>query len=137
MSWEVKTDKASESEHGPWGSNGKREKYLPRVKFLVLFWAQKLIHWSYFFQKCSAPDMEQNITKSTLHIILYHKFVNQLITPGYFSGSVSVRFYLSQSMLLYLIFGVFLPPANEVCEGYVFTPVCQSFWSWGGVCSSA
>ena len=26
----------------------------------------------------------------------------------------------------------FLPPANEVCEGYVFTPVCQSFCSWGG-----
>ena len=25
-----------------------------------------------------------------------------------------------------------LPPANEVCEGYVFTPVCQSFCSWGG-----
>ena len=24
-----------------------------------------------------------------------------------------------------------LPPANEVCEGYVFTPVCQSFCSWG------
>ena len=26
-----------------------------------------------------------------------------------------------------------LPPANEVCEGYVFTPVCQSFCS-GGAC---
>ena len=26
-----------------------------------------------------------------------------------------------------------LPPGNEVCEGYVFTPVCQSFCSWGGV----
>ena len=25
-----------------------------------------------------------------------------------------------------------LPPANEVCEGYVFTRVCQSFCSWGG-----
>ena len=36
----------------------------------------------------------------------------------------------------------FLPPANEVCEGYVFTPVCHSVhrgsvpgpggvWSWG------
>ena len=25
-----------------------------------------------------------------------------------------------------------LPPANEVCEGYVFTPVCQSFCSQGG-----
>ena len=26
----------------------------------------------------------------------------------------------------------FLPPANEVCESYVFTPVCQSFCSqWG------
>ena len=27
-----------------------------------------------------------------------------------------------------------LPPANEVCEGYVFTPICQSFCSLGGVC---
>ena len=27
----------------------------------------------------------------------------------------------------------FLPPANELCEGYVFTPVCQSFCSLGGV----
>ena len=26
----------------------------------------------------------------------------------------------------------FLPPANEVCKGYVFTPVCQSFCSQGG-----
>ena len=25
-----------------------------------------------------------------------------------------------------------LPPANEVCKGYVFTPVCQSFCSQGG-----
>ena len=28
-----------------------------------------------------------------------------------------------------------LPPANEVCEGYVFTPLCQLFCSQGGVCS--
>ena len=26
-----------------------------------------------------------------------------------------------------------LPPANEVCEIYVFTRVCQSFCSWGDV----
>ena len=26
-----------------------------------------------------------------------------------------------------------LPPANVVCEGYVFTPVCQSFCSQGGI----
>ena len=25
-----------------------------------------------------------------------------------------------------------ITPANEVCEGYVFTPVCQSFCSRGG-----
>ena len=31
----------------------------------------------------------------------------------------------------------YLPPANEVCEGYVFTPVCQSFCSQEGVCLSA
>ena len=30
-----------------------------------------------------------------------------------------------------------LPSANEVCEGYIFTPVCQSFCSKGGVCRSA
>ena len=29
-----------------------------------------------------------------------------------------------------------LPPANEICEGYVFTPVCQSFCSRGGVSAS-
>ena len=28
---------------------------------------------------------------------------------------------------------LFLPPANEVCEGYVFTPVCQSFCFQAGV----
>ena len=28
----------------------------------------------------------------------------------------------------------FLPPANEVCEGYVFTLVCQSCCSQGGMC---
>ena len=28
-------------------------------------------------------------------------------------------------------FTVLLPPANEVCKGYVFTPVCQSFCSQG------
>ena len=28
---------------------------------------------------------------------------------------------------------VLLLPANEVCEGYVFTPVCQSFRSKGGM----
>ena len=27
---------------------------------------------------------------------------------------------------------IYLPPAKEVCEGYVFTPVCQSFCSQGG-----
>ena len=47
---------------------------------------------------------------------------------------------ISKKLLVIIIvisFGLFLPPANEVCEGYVFTPVCQSFssqggaWSWG------
>ena len=28
-----------------------------------------------------------------------------------------------------------LPPANEVCKGYVFTRVCQSFCSQGGAWS--
>ena len=34
---------------------------------------------------------------------------------------------------MYVTFNLieFLPPANEVCEGYVFTPVCQSFQSQG------
>ena len=36
--------------------------------------------------------------------------------------------------LPYLLKFLFLPPANEVCEGYVFTGVCLST---GGVCSIA
>ena len=35
------------------------------------------------------------------------------------------RYYSTSSVT----FKRFLPPANEVCEGYVFTPVCQSFCS--------
>ena len=30
-------------------------------------------------------------------------------------------------------FSTSLPPANEVCEGYVFTPVCHSVHRGGGV----
>ena len=26
-----------------------------------------------------------------------------------------------------------LPPANEVCEGYVFTPVCHSVYRGGSI----
>ena len=33
---------------------------------------------------------------------------------------------------MYSLPHIFLPPANEVCEGYVFTGVCLS--TWGGVC---
>ena len=36
----------------------------------------------------------------------------------------------------YYLLLLLLPSANEVCEGYVFTPVCQSFCSQG-VCLSA
>ena len=39
------------------------------------------------------------------------------------------------SFIDFSAFSLFLPPANEVCEGYVFTPVCQSFCSRvGGAC---
>ena len=38
----------------------------------------------------------------------------------------------SQFNEVYTYFNTYLPPANEVCEGYVFTPVCQSFCSQGG-----
>ena len=40
-------------------------------------------------------------------------------------------------LLIRTIFGThflyLLPPANEVCEGYVFTHMCQSFCSGGGI----
>ena len=43
-------------------------------------------------------------------------------------------FDAKQSTLL--LPGVFLPSANKVCEGYVFTPACQSVHR-GSVCLSA
>ena len=40
---------------------------------------------------------------------------------------------LHSQLTLQLSMGTtFSPPANVVCEGYVFTPVCQSFCSQGG-----
>ena len=38
---------------------------------------------------------------------------------------------LASEVTLQFLFSL-LPPANEFCEGYVFTPVCQSFCSQGG-----
>ena len=49
----------------------------------------------------------------------YNAKKNHHITGGHF--------YLYKCALLL--------PANEVCEGYVFTPVCQSFCSQGGSAS--
>ena len=38
-----------------------------------------------------------------------------------------------QSCQMELYGMTYLPPANKVAEGNVFTLVCQSFCSWGGV----
>ena len=48
-------------------------------------------------------------------------------------GPILLRANLQGKVFLLL----YLPPANEVCEGYVSTPVCQSFCSQEGVCLSA
>ena len=44
---------------------------------------------------------------------------------GGFPAMIEEDIYLNAAAYMYL------PPANEVCEGYVFTPVCQSFCSQG------
>ena len=117
------------------GIQWKNRKIFTQGQISCTFLGSKVNPLELFFSKMLRPG---HGTKCHQINSAYHTlpFVNQLITLGYFSGSVSVRFYFSQPMLLYPIFGVFLPPANEVCECYVFTPVCQSFCS-RGVCSSA
>ena len=51
-----------------------------------------------------------------------------------FRLSVSVTLPVSKADWLY-VHVTLLPPANVVCEGYVFTGVCHSFCSQGrGVC---
>ena len=50
--------------------------------------------------------------------------------------------YMALGLELTSRLSALLPPANEVCEGYVFTGVCHSVYrvggmrgcSWGGVC---
>ena len=44
----------------------------------------------------------------------------------------STHFLLKQNSPTLIVLFLFLPPANEVCEGYVLTTVCQSFCSRGG-----
>ena len=48
------------------------------------------------------------------------------------TGNISLLY-----IMLNLYTATLLPAANEVCEGYVFTCVCQSFCSQGCVCLSA
>ena len=54
----------------------------------------------------------------------------QRMIPGPGIDTERSKFHISDSILL--------PPANEVCEGYVFTGVCLSTgWGEGGVCPIA
>ena len=60
---------------------------------------------------------------------------NTCVPPGYVNVHVISSIHDSNWFMSSL-----LPPANEIYEGYVFTPVCQSFCSQGGlhlgVCAS-
>ena len=61
-----------------------------------------------------------------------HEYVADYLKPSVkdpFTLNVNVNTMISLPILLQL---KLLPPANDVCEGYVFTPVCQSFCSRGG-----
>ena len=49
----------------------------------------------------------------------------------YKSWYIHWHVHISDSPAFAVLF--LLPPTNEVCEGYDFTPVCQSFCSQGGV----
>ena len=61
--------------------------------------------------------------------VYFGKYIIQLdICRCLFSKSCSFSYNTCAHVLINL-----LKPANEVCEGYVFTPVCQSFCSPGGV----
>ena len=42
-----------------------------------------------------------------------------------------IHYIFPQLVSIKSVFTLFLAPANEVCEAYVFTPVCQSFCSQG------
>ena len=53
----------------------------------------------------------------------------QRMIPGPGIDTERSKFHISDSILL--------PPANEVCEGYVFTGVCLSTGWGGGVCPIA
>ena len=46
-------------------------------------------------------------------------------------NKLNLHRHIAKHIRIYVAAGhsTFLPPANEVCEGYVFTPVCQSFCS--------
>ena len=56
-------------------------------------------------------------------VLCFHRIPSTLVTWCF--GYPESVVWLSASTINYR-------PANEVCEGYVFTPVCQSFCSRGG-----
>ena len=70
--------------------------------------------------------------------LIYNNQEDRVSTFGLVSSSTRIRVstkfsksYSSTTSGRQLKFVSFLLPANKVCEGYVFTPVCQSFCSQG------
>ena len=98
--------------------------------------------WGYFWRGwvqriCNLPyvdDMEYTRNEHW-HQIVCHVFPTDLtLTDQHLSRQNNLACY----NLLFNIISLnrkyaasLLPPANEVCEGYVFAPVCQSFCSRG------
>ena len=62
------------------------------------------------------------------HVPFFH-FLFFLSFIWFLLKTVNILYNLIQ----WLLFGRLLPPANEVCESYVFTPVCHSVHRGGGL----
>ena len=60
----------------------------------------------------------------------------EVLATGSSLWKIGTRFHGSNYTIFicqrFPVIVILLPPANEVCEGYVFTPVGQSFCSQGG-----
>ena len=98
-----------------------------RENLTVIFYYARL-----FFSHTSGRPVRGN-TRITLEVRPPMKEINPNKTTKFPSLTREVVYVSNDQKMEKLL----LPPANEVCEGYVFTPVCQSFCSRGKVCLSA
>ena len=100
----------------------------------MLVWSTNARHWDvYLFLMNDLGDFHISFPRSLSALNLIVNCVSFLARWNWFlTDAMHCKITCTLKKTWNVRWLAFLPPANEVCEGYVLTPICQSFCSQEG-----